>query len=95
MPVWMEILLNVIGYAGFVIIATFHKPLANRRRTARHPSVSLVRLSGRARHPVRLDQDAVSFRLRPQRKADGNEGGAEQQANRHHPPVSRLIRIVE
>jgi hypothetical protein len=26
MPVWMEILLNVIGYAGFVAIATFHKP---------------------------------------------------------------------
>ena len=26
MPVWMEILLNVIGYAGFVAVATFHKP---------------------------------------------------------------------
>jgi hypothetical protein len=26
MPIWMEILLNVIGYAGFVAIATFHKP---------------------------------------------------------------------
>jgi hypothetical protein len=26
MPVWMEILLNVIGYAGFIAIATFHKP---------------------------------------------------------------------
>ena len=26
MPVWMEILLNVIGYAGFVVVATFHKP---------------------------------------------------------------------
>jgi hypothetical protein len=25
MPVWMEILLNVIGYAGFIGIATFHK----------------------------------------------------------------------
>ena len=25
MPVWMEILLNVIGYAGFVAIAIFHK----------------------------------------------------------------------
>jgi hypothetical protein len=31
MPVWMEILLNVIGYAGFVVVATFHKP-------SRHPS---------------------------------------------------------
>ena len=26
MPVWLEILLNVIGYAGFVVVATFHKP---------------------------------------------------------------------
>lgn len=26
MPVWMEVLVNVIGYAGFVGIATFHKP---------------------------------------------------------------------
>lgn len=26
MPVWLEILLNVIGYAGFVAVATFHKP---------------------------------------------------------------------
>ena len=25
MPVWMEILVNVIGYAGFIAIATFHK----------------------------------------------------------------------
>ena len=24
MPVWMEVLLNVIGYAGFVGVATFH-----------------------------------------------------------------------
>ena len=26
MPPWMEILLNVIGYAGFIGIATYHKP---------------------------------------------------------------------
>ena len=26
MPVWLEILLNLVGYAGFVVIATFHKP---------------------------------------------------------------------
>ena len=25
MPVWMDILLNVIGYAGFVGVATFNK----------------------------------------------------------------------
>jgi hypothetical protein len=25
MPIWLEILLNVIGYAGFIAIATFQK----------------------------------------------------------------------
>ncbi|HKS18802.1 MAG TPA: hypothetical protein VJS63_06295 [Bradyrhizobium sp.] len=25
MPVWMEILLNIIGYGGFVAIAVFHR----------------------------------------------------------------------
>ena len=25
MPAWMEILINVIGYAGFVAIATYHR----------------------------------------------------------------------
>ena len=26
MPVWIEILINVIGYAGFVAVATYHRP---------------------------------------------------------------------
>ena len=25
MPVWMEVLINVIGYAGFVGVATFNR----------------------------------------------------------------------
>jgi hypothetical protein len=25
MPIWIEVLLNVIGYAGFVGVATFNK----------------------------------------------------------------------
>lgn len=29
MPVWMEVLINVIGYAGFVGVATFHKSSDN------------------------------------------------------------------
>jgi len=29
MPAWMEILLNVIGYAGFIAIAKYHKPSAH------------------------------------------------------------------
>ena len=31
MPVWMEILVNVIGYAGFIVIATFHKSSDDKR----------------------------------------------------------------
>jgi hypothetical protein len=26
MPVWMEILINLIGYGGFVAVATCHRP---------------------------------------------------------------------
>ncbi len=26
MPAWVEILINVMGYAGFIAIATYHKP---------------------------------------------------------------------
>ena len=26
MPLWMEVLLNVIGYGGFVAIAIYHRP---------------------------------------------------------------------
>jgi hypothetical protein len=25
MPPWMEILLNVLGYVGFIVIATYHR----------------------------------------------------------------------
>ena len=25
MPIWLEILLNVVGYAGFIAIAIYHK----------------------------------------------------------------------
>jgi hypothetical protein len=25
MPIWLEILVNVLGYSGFVAIASFHK----------------------------------------------------------------------
>ncbi len=30
MPPWMELLLNVIGYAGFVGVATYHKRPSNK-----------------------------------------------------------------
>jgi hypothetical protein len=26
MPLWLEILINVVGYAGFIAIAMYHKP---------------------------------------------------------------------
>lgn len=32
MPLWLEILVNVIGYAGFIAIATFHKPSSEELR---------------------------------------------------------------
>ena len=31
MPLWLEILINLIGYAGFVAIAMYHKPSEDER----------------------------------------------------------------
>jgi hypothetical protein len=31
MPPWLEILINVVGYAGFVAIATYHKSSKDER----------------------------------------------------------------
>jgi hypothetical protein len=31
MPVWLEILLNVTFYAGFIAIAIYHKPSEDER----------------------------------------------------------------
>jgi hypothetical protein len=30
MPVWLEILINVTGYAGFLAVATFHRSPSNK-----------------------------------------------------------------
>jgi hypothetical protein len=30
MPVWMEILINLIGYGGFVAVATYHRPSGSK-----------------------------------------------------------------
>ena len=29
MPVWMEVLINIVGYAGFIGIATFNRSPGN------------------------------------------------------------------
>jgi hypothetical protein len=31
MPLWLEVLINVIGYAGFIAIAVYHKPSKGER----------------------------------------------------------------
>jgi hypothetical protein len=31
MPLWLEILINVIGYAGFIAIAIYHKSSKDER----------------------------------------------------------------
>jgi hypothetical protein len=31
MPLWLEILINVLGYAGFIAIAMYHKPSEDER----------------------------------------------------------------
>jgi hypothetical protein len=41
MPIWMEILLNVIGYAGFVAIATMN-PCADEESARQAPGSNAV-----------------------------------------------------
>ena len=33
MPAWLEVLLNVIGYGGFIVIAMYHRSSDNSRGT--------------------------------------------------------------
>ncbi len=36
-PAWMEVLINLIGYAGFVVLAIHHKPPGDDNETAHRP----------------------------------------------------------
>jgi hypothetical protein len=38
MPVWMEVLLNIVGYAGFVAVATFNTSSGEAAGEARRPN---------------------------------------------------------
>jgi hypothetical protein len=40
MPPWLEILLNVVGYAGFIGIAKYHKPSDETETGASSPCVA-------------------------------------------------------
>jgi hypothetical protein len=40
MPVWMEVLINVIGYAGFVGVATFNRSVDGAAQPQDDPCVS-------------------------------------------------------
>lgn len=55
MPVWIDIAVNVLGYAGFVAIATFTSRPANPGATTRLASISVLRLARRAHQPICLD----------------------------------------
>jgi hypothetical protein len=44
-----------------------------------------------ANQPVGLDQRMTAFSLRPQRKADDDEGKAKQQADHHDAPARLLL----
>jgi hypothetical protein len=74
----MEILINVIGYAGFIAVATYHKSpgekFPDRWAPERRALVRLVRFTRSADQPVGLDQGMAAFSLRPQWKADHDEG---------------------
>jgi hypothetical protein len=95
----MEILINVIGYAGFIAVATYHKSpgekFPDRWAPERRALVRLVRFTRSADQPVGLDQGMAAFSLRPQWKADHDEGKAKQQTDHHDAPVGRFVRVVK
>ncbi len=37
MPAWMEVLIDLVGYAGFVVLAIHHKPPSDDNETAHRP----------------------------------------------------------
>ena len=54
-----------------------------------------MRFARGADQPVGLDQHVATFSLRPQRKADDDEGSAKQQAAYHYAPVRGFIRVMK
>jgi hypothetical protein len=56
MPPWLEILLDVIGFAGFIVLAMFHRP--RRKMTSPPPDAprnSLAAERGAKAHAVGSD----------------------------------------
>jgi hypothetical protein len=51
MPVWLEILLNVIGYAGFIGIAMLHKSRSEPSPEPNAPDAPRVNLPSAADPP--------------------------------------------
>ena len=51
MPLWLEVLINVIGYAGFIAIAMYHKSYkdSGRIKSSRRRSTVRQLLQGRAK----------------------------------------------
>ena len=93
MPVWMEFLLNVVGYAGFI--------------GSRLQQVQATRHAGRAASIGFLPSPAVRTSLSALTSARSFSGGARseklistkaaqnKQADRHHPAMGGPVRIVK
>jgi hypothetical protein len=58
-------------------------------------SVGRDRLAGGANELVCLEQDMVRLRLRPDKKTDGDKGGAEQKSDQHDPAMRWPVSIVK
>ena len=53
LPAWMDILVNVIGYAGFIGIATWHANFARWPMLSRAPEPSRATEAARVVEPAR------------------------------------------
>ncbi len=92
MPVWLEVLLNLSGYAGFVALRLARRrvslacaPTSTSAATGaswRRAQLACAAWPAASHQPVGLDRDARVLELRPQREADHHESETEQRAGR-------------
>jgi len=98
MPVWLEVLLNLSGYAGFVALASCGPACPGIPPTIRSLAAtanSRAAPGRRAREPVGLDRDTRVLELRPQRDADHHESQTEEHADEGAPPIGVAVALME
>ena len=70
MPAWLEILINLIGYGGFIAIAMYHRPPQGKAAGARPALSRIAQLDQRTALPDQCLHSAEAD-VRPPRRKSG------------------------